>query len=445
VTERMTGYLLEPKGPPFTREQRATTMRFHLARRPENPACRRGRDRLRPEVLRLEERALPSLSIQINYDFDTSHFFDTQAKKDAMQSVADQVAATIDDHLAAIVASGTNMWTAFFSDPSTGVDRGIDNLVVPADTLIVYVGGQTLPPNIAAQASPGISAVSPPATPGDDLAYELWSQAVTRRGKPETLGTMATAFAPWGGSISFNTADQFDFGTGPETTPGVISFFSGQSFAAVAWHELGHILGIGTAPSWYRYVTPGGFTGPAADAVYGGPIPLETAGGHWAAGVLSDGAQDLMDGGGDSQMQTTSSTEPRNHVFSPLDYAALEDIGWLVRPPVMAAIPQATAIVSAKHSKKGLTSIIVAFNEALDPGSADNVNLYSIQGGVRKRKTTVYSKPVTIRNVSYDGKDHTVAINLDKPYKGTVRVTVHSGILAASGAPSSSDFSAVVK
>jgi hypothetical protein len=56
----------------------------------------------------------------------------------------------------------------------------------------------------------------------------------------------------------------------------------------------------------------------------------------------------------------------------------------------------------------------------------------------------VYSKPVTIRNVSYDGVDHTVAVYLRKPYKGTARVTVHSGILAANGASSSSEFSAIV-
>jgi hypothetical protein len=420
-------------------------MHVHGARRRENPACRRGKYRLLPEVLRLEERALLSLSIQINYDFDTNHFFDTQAKKDAMQSVADQVAATIDDHLAAIVPSGSNIWTASFVDPSTGEDREVDNLVVPADTLIVYVGGRALAPFVAGAAGPGTSAPysSVPVTPGDDPAYESWSETVTRRGKPETLGTMATAFAPWGGSISFSTAYQFDFGTGINTTPGVISF-SSANFAEVARHELGHVLGIGTAPSWYRFVTPGGFTGPAAEDVYGGPVPLEPGGAHWATGVLSDGAQDLMDGGGDRGTQATSSTATRNQYFSRLDYAALEDIGWLVQPPVMAAIPQATAIARAKHSKKGLTSFIIDFNEALDPGSADDINLYSILGGVRKRKKTVYSKPVTIRNVSYDSADHTVAINLMKPYKGTVRVTVHSGILAANGASSSSEFSAIV-
>jgi hypothetical protein len=149
--------------------------------------------------------------------------------------------------------------------------------------------------------------------------------AVTQRGKPATLGTMATAYAPWGGSISFNSSALFDFGTGISTSPGTISF-SNANFQATAWHELGHILGIGTAPSWYHYVTPDGFTGPAAEAVCGGPVPVQPGGRHWAAGVLSDGALDLMDGGGDSGMLGTASNPPW-HQFSPLDYAALEDIG----------------------------------------------------------------------------------------------------------------------
>ena len=48
-----------------------------------------------------------SLSIQINYDYDTNDFFDTQAKKNAMQAVADQVAATINDHLEAVGPVGS--------------------------------------------------------------------------------------------------------------------------------------------------------------------------------------------------------------------------------------------------------------------------------------------------------------------------------------------------
>ena len=421
-------------------------MHFHLTRSPLNPARRRGRFRIRPVLMTLEERALLSLSIQINYDYDTNDFFNTQAKKDAMQSVANQVAATINDHLAAIVPSGTDTWGESFIDPSTGEDREVDNQVLPADTLIVYVGGRDLGPSIAAEASPGVSVPisTVPITGANLSAYLAWADVVMGRGKAGALDVMASAFGPWGGSISFNTSDQFEFG-GDGQPPGTISFTSPQNFAAVAWHELGHILGIGSAPSWFRYVTPSGFTGPYAEAVYGGPVPLELGGAHWAAGVIFDGMRDLMDGGGDSQAVGTSGTTPRDPVFSSLDYKALEDIGWSVQPPVMAAIPQATGIVSVKHSKKGVTTITIGFNEALNPASADNVSLYSVLDGVRVRKKTVYSRPVTIRNVIYDGTHHTVAIKLAKPQKGIVLVTVRSGMLAADGASSSNVFSAVVK
>jgi hypothetical protein len=80
----------------------------------------------------------------------------------------------------------------------------------------------------------------------------------------------------------------------------------------------------------------------------------------------------------------------------------------------------------------------------MDPSSADNASFYVVQGAVRKHKRTVYSKPVKIRNVKYNGQDQTVAINLVKPYTGAVQVTVHSGIRAADGASSGSGFSAVV-
>ena len=187
----------------------------------------------------------------------------------------------------------------------------------------------------------------------------------------------------WGGSISFTTAEQFDFGSGVQSPPGEISFNPPQNFAAVAWHELGHVLGIGLALTWQRYVSPGGFTGPNAEAVYGGPVPLQPGGSHWAAGLVFGGTLDLMDGGGDSVTATKSGMVSLNTVFSRLDYAALEDIGWVVQPPAMAVVPRATGIVSVKHARQGVTAITIAFNEALNPASADNLRLYS---AFRRRK-----------------------------------------------------------
>ena len=114
-------------------------------------------------------------------------------------------------------------------------------------------------------------------------------------------------------------------------------------------------------------------------------------------------------------------------------------------PPPTPTPPHATGIAGVSRSNKGLISISVAFDEALAPGSASNLNLYTVDVGVKKRGKTIYSKNVGIRNISYDGNAHTVTINLAKPHKGVLQVTVHGGIVAANGASSSGDVSMIVK
>jgi hypothetical protein len=50
-----------------------------------------------------------------------------------------------------------------------------------------------------------------------------------------------------------------------------------------------------------------------------------------------------------------------------------------------------------------------------------------------------------MRGVSYNDGARTVTINLAKPYKGAVQVTVQSGLVAANGALSDRAFSMVVR
>jgi hypothetical protein len=114
-------------------------------------------------------------------------------------------------------------------------------------------------------------------------------------------------------------------------------------------------------------------------------------------------------------------------------------------PPFVSTLtlPQATGIAGLVHSKKGLTSITIGFNEALNATSAEALVLYRVRGPVKKHKKTVYSKPVKIKGISFDGNTR-VTINLAKPHKGAVQVTVLPGIVAANGAVGNSSFSAVV-
>jgi hypothetical protein len=100
--------------------------------------------------------------------------------------------------------------------------------------------------------------------------------------------------------------------------------------------------------------------------------------------------------------------------------------------------PAATGIIAVGQSRKGLTSITIAFNEALAPGSASETALYSVLGAVKKRGKTAYTKHVAVKSVTYNNSTRSVTITLAKPYKGAVQVTVKAGLTAANGPSSSS-------
>ena len=73
--------------------------------------------------------------------------------KGALQRAANDLTGRLDDTLAAIPSpSGTNRWTADFDHPATGNRVSQANLLVPADTLIVFVGSRDLPGSLDGQA-----------------------------------------------------------------------------------------------------------------------------------------------------------------------------------------------------------------------------------------------------------------------------------------------------
>jgi probable HAF family extracellular repeat protein len=108
-----------------------------------------------------------------------------------------------------------------------------------------------------------------------------------------------------------------------------------------------------------------------------------------------------------------------------------------------AAGPQVTDIASTSQNKKGLTGITVVFDEALNAELVNDKALFNVLGAVKKHHRTVYTKPVRIPGVSFDGQNR-VTLKLAKPYKGAVKITVLAGIRAADGASSATDYSAVL-
>ncbi|GAC1468071.1 MAG: hypothetical protein NVSMB9_10350 [Isosphaeraceae bacterium] len=264
----------------------------------------------------METRLLPAVSIAIDYSYDTVNFFNTQAKRDLMQLAADSISSTLGNSLTAIVPSGTNTWSESFPDPSTGAIQTLANPTVPANTLVIYAGGSRL----AGLAEAGYGSTGGFNASGDPA----WLTTVSTRGQAGAGTTPPTSFSPWGGSISFDS--------------GSVNFYFGQNlsgiaptqtdFLSVAEHEIIHVLGLGTARVWQSQVSGGSFRGPNAMAAYGGPVPLDQGGDHWAQGTLSDGGPALMN---------PILANGTRVLFTRIDVAGLKDLGWQVQvsPPVV--------------------------------------------------------------------------------------------------------------
>jgi hypothetical protein len=104
--------------------------------------------------------------------------------------------------------------------------------------------------------------------------------------------------------------------------------------------------------------------------------------------------------------------------------------------------------IAGVSSRKGLSSVTVSYNEAVT-ASASNAAVYQVFEGVtkvvKKQKETVFTKALAIRAVSSNSGGNMVTINLAKPFKGTVQVTVEGTITAANNASNNISTSKIVK
>ena len=268
--------------------------------------------RLTPQTLRfeaLEDRATPAVTFQFDYTYDTSGFFNDPARRAVLEQVGRDIGSHLTSDPAAIVPGGGNSWTASFFNPSTGGQAQVSDPTVPEGTLKVFVGARKLTGAEAAQGGYGGYGWS-----GSDA----WGNLVATRGE---------GFAVWGGSLAFDTAQTWYTGSTPPPT--------GQTdMYTVASHELGHLLGIGTAPAFHQLTVGGKFVGANAEAVYGGPVPVTADGAHFGSGLVIDGQPESL--------QPFLVTGQR-YGLSALDYGALADLGW----QVASIAPPTTALAGA--------------------------------------------------------------------------------------------------
>ena len=259
----------------------------------------------------------PASAIVINFDYSyDSGFFSDPSRKSVLEAAGGFFESILLDDLTAITSGGGNNFSARFTSPEDGNLVTLDNFSVAADTLTIFVGGRSLGGSTLGFGGPGGYSVSG--------STDFVNNALSRGETGDTQGSAATEFAPWGGSITFDSDASWYFDSDPST----LEPFSGNDFFSVALHELGHVLGIGTADSWDAQVnsTDLTFGGASATALWGGAVPLENPG-HWQEGLTG-----LVAGSGQEAAMDPTLTVGSRKLFTDLDRAALDDIGWDVKP-----------------------------------------------------------------------------------------------------------------
>ncbi|MEQ9409256.1 MAG: GEVED domain-containing protein [Fuerstiella sp.] len=278
---------------------------------------RRGRlHRARPAAAEwLEDRLLLAFDIELDYRYDTGGFFSSQQRRDVLEAVAGIYESRITDDLTAITPGGVNSWTAVFADPTTGSQVNLNNLSVAADTVIVFVGARNLGGSLGIGGPGGFNSFATPE----------FNQNLQTRGESgvNPNGTNDTDFALWGGTITFTTNTTWNSSLDPPSA-GQNDLFS------VALHEMGHLLGVGTSESFSNLVNGSGqFTGSAAVAAFGGPVPLHGDRSHLASGTQSTLPGTAIEQEASMDPQITTGTRKQHTV---LDWAVLEDVGWDIVP-----------------------------------------------------------------------------------------------------------------
>lgn len=267
---------------------------------------------------------LPAITIKIDYTYDTSNFFNTQAKKSAIEMVAKFYGDLIKDKLLRIDVAQFpgNSWTAEPFHPVTGGTVSIANLVVPEDTIIVYVGARNLPGSTLGVGGPGGWGGS---------GFQPWFDRIEGRGSAGALAAIPTDYSPWGGTITFDADSTWNFSLTQNQ--------AGFEFISVALHEMGHVLGIGTADSWSNKISGAVFSGAASTRSNGTAPPVQSGGGHFGGtSLVSDlfGSFGRPHGISRPVLMLASSTDNGSNfdVASDLDLAGLIDCGWEISPPL---------------------------------------------------------------------------------------------------------------
>ncbi len=268
------------------------------------------------QVEKLQTRILPAITFQFDYSLDATDFFDPinhPERRQVLEQAGNELGSRLQDTILEIIPHKFNVadtWTATFEDPATGGVFNVNDLIVGENIIRVYVGARDLGGSLGSGGPGFASSVT---------GVQQWVDTVLGRGQAGALGpdNQQTDFAPFGGSIAFDESANWHFGLSTAgLDAGEFDFFS------TAVHELAHVIGFGTVPSFNNLVSGGLFVGSSAILEYdgAGPVPLDDPG-HWR--------QNLQDNGVEVSLDPDLADGVRKNLTA-LDYAALNDLGWQV-------------------------------------------------------------------------------------------------------------------
>ncbi|HID23256.1 MAG TPA: hypothetical protein EYP14_12755, partial [Planctomycetaceae bacterium] len=344
---------------------------------------------------RLEDRTLLSVQFFFDYSRDATGFFSDPQRRQVLELAGQQLGSRLNDTLLEINQStfdnGLYQWTAEFTNPATGQADEVPGLVVPQDTIYVFVGARDLGGLLAMGGPGGFRVVGPP-------PFQPWFDRVKARGQTGALETPATDYATWGGQITFDSSTNWYFGT---TTAGLDS--GEADFYSVALHELSHLIGFGIADSWDALLNGTAFTGTQSVGEYDGTgnVPVAPDLAHWAEGTQDGGQETAMD---PSLQFGTRKT------FTPLDFAGLADIGWEVSSNDTYTI---TVSDGAGHT--------IVVSDDGDP--ANGLSQVTIDG-----VPTLFANPTTSLIINGADSEDTITVNpLDPGFGATIVINGGAG------------------